>query len=434
MTPGQRTATLLVPTPRSARILARLLMASGALFAVSLVVTPWQQSITGSGRVVAFSPNERPQEIDAPIEGRVTTWHVREGSRVKEGDLLLQLTDNAPEILSRLAEERMAGIQRREQAASRASSIQNRQRSLESSREASVRAAVNRIAMGKERSRAARQSLDAAEASAATSQLNLDRQTKLLETGLTSVRTVEVAQLDAVRATTEVARARATLQAALTEEAALDADRFRIEHDASAAIDDAHAQEAAALAEEANASGELARVEVRLSRQQTMEMKSPIDGTVLRILPGQGNSFVKAGEPLLILVPDAPERAVELWVDGNDMPLIADGRPVRLQFEGWPAVQFSGWPSVAVGTFGGKVALIDSTEDGKGKFRILVRPDGVDAWPTGTYLRQGVRANGWVLLDSVRLGYELWRRFNGFPPVVRPAEAQPGFSSDPKAK
>jgi hypothetical protein len=29
-----------------------------------------------------------------------------------------------------------------------------------------------------------------------------------------------------------------------------------------------------------------------------------------------------------------------------------------------------------------------------------------------------VRANGWVLLDVVSLGYELWRQFNGFPPVV----------------
>jgi hypothetical protein len=34
-----------------------------------------------------------------------------------------------------------------------------------------------------------------------------------------------------------------------------------------------------------------------------------------------------------------------------------------------------------------------------------------------------VRANGWVLLDSVRLGYELWRRFNGFPPTVQPGPA-----------
>ena len=33
-------------------------------------------------------------------------------------------------------------------------------------------------------------------------------------------------------------------------------------------------------------------------------------------------------------------------------------------------------------------------------------------------MRQGVRANGWVMLSRVRLGYEIWRQLNGFPPVL----------------
>jgi len=109
---------------------------------------------------------------------------------------------------------------------------------------------------------------------------------------------------------------------------------------------------------------------------------------------------------------------VELWVDGNDVPLLRDGRHVRIQFEGWPALQFSGWPSVAVGTFGGRVAVIDAVDDGKGKFRVLVVPDRSEPWPSGRYLRQGVRAHGWILLNRVSLAYELWRQFNGFPPAI----------------
>ena len=88
------------------------------------------------------------------------------------------------------------------------------------------------------------------------------------------------------------------------------------------------------------------------------------------------------------------------------------------QFEGWPAVQFSGWPSVAVGTFGGTVALVDATDDGQGQFRILVVPAPGETWPDARFLRQGSRANGWVLLDTVPLGWELWRQFNGFPPSM----------------
>ncbi len=123
-------------------------------------------------------------------------------------------------------------------------------------------------------------------------------------------------------------------------------------------------------------------------------------------------------------MPDTKSRAVELLVDGNDAALIDPGRHVRLHFEGWPAIQFSGWPSVAVGTFAGKVAFVDAADDGEGHFRVVVVPEGDEPWPSGRYLRQGVRANGWVLLNQVRLGYELWRLFNGFPPVV--ATKEPG--------
>ena len=109
-------------------------------------------------------------------------------------------------------------------------------------------------------------------------------------------------------------------------------------------------------------------------------------------------------------------------VSGNDMPLIKEGDRVRLQFEGWPAVQFVGWPSVAVGTFGGKVNRVFPTDDGSGNFRVVVTPEDhferENGWPDDRYLRQGVRTNGWVLLDRVPLGYEIWRQLNGFPPTV----------------
>ena len=118
---------------------------------------------------------------------------------------------------------------------------------------------------------------------------------------------------------------------------------------------------------------------------------------------------------------------VEMKVSGNDLPLIREGDRVRLQFEGWPAVQFVGWPSVAVGTFGGVVNRVFPTDDGMGYFRIVVTPDPNDEpWPDERYLRQGVRANGWVLLRQVPLGYEIWRQLNGFPPSVEKEPAEKG--------
>jgi hypothetical protein len=42
-----------------------------------------------------------------------------------------------------------------------------------------------------------------------------------------------------------------------------------------------------------------------------------------------------------------------------------------------------------------------------------------------------VRALGWIQLGTVRLGYELWRQFNGFPPSLprEPERASGGTAS-----
>lgn len=124
---------------------------------------------------------------------------------------------------------------------------------------------------------------------------------------------------------------------------------------------------------------------------------------------------------------------------GLDVPLVRNCYRALVQFEGWAAVQFAAYPEAAAGTFEGVVYLVDPTSDGQGKFRILVEPakgepqpggklllpDGrkVDPWPDEAFLRQGVRAQGWVVVGDVRLGYEVWRLLNGFPPA-RPVAAK----------
>ena len=99
-------------------------------------------------------------------------------------------------------------------------------------------------------------------------------------------------------------------------------------------------------------------MEVKLGELERLVVKAPANGTIHRLPIFTGGQAIKEGDYLLTIVPDMTEKAVELSVRGNDLPLIHVGDEVRLQFEGWPALQFSGWPSVAVGTFGGQVAAI----------------------------------------------------------------------------
>jgi len=168
------------------------------------------------------------------------------------------------------------------------------------------------------------------------------------------------------------------------------------------------------------------KVDVDLSRQSAQVVYAPRAGRIMRINGGDTSTMVKQGDVLATFAPEESERVVELYVDGRDVPLIKPGRRVRLAFEGWPAIQFSGWPSVARGMFDGRVRAIDVSASDDGLFRILVEqaPDRAP-WPREPFVRLGAKVRGWVLMDTVSAGFELWRQLNDFPlQFERPAEKE----------
>ncbi|MDP3010662.1 MAG: HlyD family efflux transporter periplasmic adaptor subunit [Methylococcales bacterium] len=402
--------------------LARYLSILFVVLIIFLLLTPWQQNVRGIGRVVAYAPAERQQMISAPVEGRVKQFLVKEGSQVKQGDILVELLDNDPLLLQRLSGEQQALLTKQRAIDSRVETFREQLRMTEQARPQALTAAASRINMANERYKAAVQSVDAAQAAKKTANLNLSRQQQLQAKGLASQRTLELSTLEMAQRYAEVERAQAGLQAAKSEVDALSADRQKLTADTAGGIEKAKSELNKALEDQSVILADLLKLETKLARQQTQVITAPRDGTILRLLANPNAELVKAGQALAILIPDVEQRAVELWVDGNDLPLIINDSHVRLQFEGYPAIQFGGWPELSIGSFAGKVTLIDSTDDGKGNFRVLVTAlveDGID-WPSPRFLRQGVRVNGWVLLGQVTLGYELWRIFNGFPPLVLP--------------
>ncbi len=412
--------------PNNSRALARILTTLLFVLVAALIFTPWQQNVRGKGRVVAFAPIERQQPIQAPIDGRIVNWAVVEGSKVKRGDLIVEMSDNDPSILERLNQERDA-IQGTLQATiQQAGSVEGKIFQLEATRISAVSAAQSRVEAARDKVRSAEQNVTAREADLQTAELNIERQRRLASRGLASTRTLELTELTYNKALADLESARAGLAAERNTLLALQAELRRTDADAQSKVEDARASFASARSNAEKARAEVTKIDVRLARQATQRIVAPIDGTVWRVLARQGGDQLKAGQTLAVLVPESSKNVVELWVDGNDVPLIEVGRHARLQFEGWPALQFVGWPSIAVGTFGGEVLLVDSTDNGLGQFRVLVEPDpSDDPWPSARYLRQGALANGWVLLNQVPVWYELWRQFNGFPPVI--AVDEPGL-------
>ena len=453
-----------VRSSKPARVIAGFLI-TGLCSAVCLMAfAPWQQTVKGSGRVINYDPSVRPQPIESPIGGRVVRLGegVREMAFVEEGQLIAELADLDPERLTRLqaqltnselvvsqAEAALSAAKSELRQAENAVTVYRSQvQTLERVREETLATAGAYVEASRKNLTAAEKSLADREAILTQAEADYRRQKTLYEKGIKSELTFQTAEQKYKSALAAVERAKADVAAAEQEVEAKRRDRETKGESARASIQSAEATVRNAEAKVESSRGYVAKAEQDLrkaenaktelessvSRQSNQKVVAPISGVLAEVNLDAGGGVVSQGEMLGRIVPQTEDRVVELYLDGNDAPLVAPGRHVRLQFEGWPAIQFSGWPSVAVGTFGGEVLSVDAAESANGMFRVLVKEvSGVDPesglveepWPQGRFLRPGVRSQAWVLLETVPLWWEVWRNLNGFPPVVDTEGAKP---------
>lgn len=439
------TALDMVRTRGPIRVLAVLLILVVGLSVAALAWVPWQQSVVGRGEVTVFSPTERPQTVEAPIPGRLARWTIKEGDTVQKGALLCVLDDLESRFLDpnqpRILKSQIAAVRARRGAVDkRLDALEAQQTSVMRSREAALAVATQKIAQAEARLRMADQAVRAQAQSIETARLNYDRLRLLQSKGLRSKRDLELAELDKVRAETEVERARAAVDVARRDVEGAGLDRSKVEADTAASLVSLDASQQQARESIASADAELMKLEADLGnlqrRTEQRNVFAPCEGTVVRIFKAGAGENVKAGDDLCVLVPQSRDTAVELYVSGFDTPLLSVGRPVRLIFDGFPAVPFVAWPWAAIGTFAGRISVIDAVDDGAGRFRVLVKPDSALAdgqWPPSTRLRPGARTVGWVMLDTVPLYREVWRRLNAFPPTVEIVPAGKGKKDAGKA-
>jgi membrane fusion protein, adhesin transport system len=429
------TALRMVTVARTPRFIGKLLFWMFIALPPALLFIPWQQSVTGIGRVVARDPMKRPQIIQAPIYGRIEQSWVQENMEVKKGDKLLRIVDNDPNLMTRLNDELEAKQSKLNATKDKVKINESVIHVLEGALEQTNAAYAALVKAGRNKVDAKQAEFSAASAGVIQAAANIERFRKLRGDGLISQLDLEREERKYQEDINKEKKAEQEVKEAENELVSKERELEKQLSESQAKIKKALGDVQEAAGDVALAEAEIASHRVKIARVAAQEIIAPADGRIVRILANLGAEVLKEGTPLLEFVPVTDDYAVELLMDGNDVPLIVDshhndegklvlGDPVRLQFEGWPAVQFVGWPSAAIGTFGGRVILIDETPYIDGKFRIVVVPDPEEQqdpnrrWPEHRFLRQGNKANGWVLLRTVSLGQELWRRLNGFPPVI----------------
>ena len=365
-------ALLLTRSFRLARRVARVLLVLLFAAIAAMLAVPWQQTAAGRGQVVAFDRNQRHQDIDAPISGRIVNWNpvLVEGALVQEGDRLFDIEVIDTELHKQM-DLQLAATERKLSAdRTIVNAYFGNVQAFQDVKEQVVLAAEEFIKVAEQKLRAEEEGLKAALAAADQSEKDRIRRKELFDQKVGSQFDWERAVRQSDEANAKLEQARAYVNAAKSELVAKKAELIAKTREAQAKIDSSTAVYEKSKGDFAATEKEIADITAKQTMQK-QPVLAPQDGYIFKLMVSQGGQIVTQGASLLELVPSSPDRAVAIKVDGNDAPLVSSKdkhqqpRKVRLQFEGWPAVQFSGWPSAAVGTFGGIVSVVDSTEDRK---------------------------------------------------------------------
>lgn len=403
------------------------------LFFIVLLFLPWTQNIQARGKVTTLRQEQRPQQVNTIIGGRIIKWYVREGNFVRKGDTLVQLAEIKddyldPQLILRTDEQLSAKQTTVESYRSKASTIDIQLGALQKARDLKIMELGNKVLQQRQRIQSDSMELLAVLNDFSIKSEQYKRQVKLYDSGL-----VSLVQLEQRNQAFQQAIANKTAQEIKLFNSKQELIRLQLELNGEQQqylekISKAEGDRYQVFSQIATGEGEVAKLknlkENYAIRNGQYFILAPQDGQLINARKQGINEIVKEGESLVEIVPKEQQLAVEIFVNPMDMPLLDTGQDVRFLFDGFPALVFSGWPEASYGIFSGKTIAVENALNENGKFRILVvENSAAKKWPRE--LRNGTGAFAIALLKDVPVWYELWRNINGFPPEYYRTAASP---------
>lgn len=425
-----------IALPR-ANTLFRYWLIGSFVVIIAMLFLPWTQNIQTKGKITTLNPEQRPQNIEATIAGRIDKWFVREGQFVAKGDTIAHIA----EIKTDYFDKDLVGRTKRQVEAKKATgqAYALKAKALESQ----VEALQQELGLKKQQltNKVTQTELKIKSLEADVTQVKVDKQIAiyqlnrtdtLYQKGIKSLSDLEGKKLKVQETTAKLISAENKLLEAKNDLEIAQLDFDRIDNEYANKIAKAKSDKYTALSAQYDANGSINKLENQyqnyLERSAFYYITAPQDCFINQVIKKGIGETVKEGEPLVSTTPANLKLAVELFIRPMDLPLIQKGQEVRFIFDGWPAFIFSGWPGLSFGTYHGAVVAIDNNISQNGKYRILVNANEEKEWPKA--LRIGSGAQGIALLNTVPVWYELWRQLNGFPPDFYKSDSE----KEPKMK
>ena len=394
------------------------------IFLLIVLFLPWTQNISTNGNVTSLYQDQRPQQINSIIPGRIVKWYIKEGDFVKKGDTIVQLADTKddyldPQLVERTQDQLNAKEQKRTFYNEKISAIESQIGAIENNRDLKISSLENKIIQIKRKIIGDSSEVVAAEVDYKIATEQLTRGKQLYNQGVISLVEFERRTNQNNKALAVLTEKQQKLLNGRQELNIIQIDINAAKQEANDKIFKSKGEIATSRGELAGTDGDVAKNKNELanyiSRGSQKWLIAPQDGQIIKAKKSGINEIVKEGEMIVEMVPAKVDNAVELFVSPMDLMLINPGQKVRMIFDGFPAIVFSGWPDNSYGTFAGEILMVENNRNENGKFRILVVPDVKEKkWPKE--LKIGTGAKGFALLKTVPVWYELWRQINGFPP------------------
>lgn len=433
-------ALRLVNTPKRYQIIRNWMLGLLGFFVLVLFL-PWQQNVQGKGKVTPLRPEDRPQVVPSVLAGRIDKWSVQEGQLVKIGDTICVISEVKdkffdPQMIKRTSEQ-IANKQDAVRAKiDKIAATQKQVGALKDGLRFKLEQSRNKVKQMRFKVEAERAALEAAKINYQMAQDQFTRLDALFKKGLASLTELQNRNNKTQEANAKLVESDNKFNSVQNELINAEIELNAVEADYIDKISKAESIINEATGELFESRAEISKMQVELSNLQLRSgfyvIRAPQTGYIVKAMKSGIGELIKEGEDLVTIMPAHSKMAVELYVRAMDLPLMHIGVPVRIQFDGWPALVFSGWPDVGVGTFGGVVQAVDRVNSTNGLFRVLVVPDPNDRpWPE--LVRAGGGVYGWAMLRRVRVWYEMWRQFNGFPPdFISELETQSKNSKEKK--
>lgn len=407
---------------KSSKVRRYFFIIIGIMLAVLFI--PWTQNIRSTGSVTTLRQEERPQELNNIIPGRIVKWWVKEGDFVKKGDTIVQLAEIKddyldPQLLQRTEQQLSAEQMTIDYYEGKVAATGDQITALQNEQQLKLSSIDNKVVQTQRKVQSDSMKVIAARNEMLVADRQLEGATKMYEQGVIPLTEYERRKVLHQNVNAKLIGAQNDYSNSKQDLLILQLERSAAIQGYAEKIAKASGDRFQSQSQIASGQGKVAKLQNQYSNYRIRNgqyfVLAPQDGQIIKAMKAGINEIVKEGEMIVQVVPGNYQLATEIWVKPMDLQLLSVGQKVRFMFDGFPAIIFSGWPQASYGTFGGEIVAIETNLSENGMFRVLVAEDKSDRkWPTDLKLGTGVAS--FALLNDVPIWYELWRQVNGFPP------------------